>query len=1057
MAETQTQTPVKQKGFFSNYFEKAKKWGDFHKVQLEIKYYEERLKKTPNDVELMKTFAKYLKDHKYYNESLKIYMRLIVLTKNDSFKKDIDEIKLFQGNKKKEKIFFDYIRKAQEYESQGHIVKANEYYLKAKKVSPERYEAKFGLAKTYCWLNKPKLSMKNYQELLRQSPDNIDLLEAFANCLKDNKQYTRAKEVYKRLIFLTKNEKYNNNLQEIISLEKGITLKQKNVELAQKPGNQGRSRQNDTQQNINIQKNKIFSEYIKEAQIFERQGKVTEANEYYLKAGKIYPLRYEAKFGLAKTYGWMHNDALALKYYQELLAQSPNNVNLLNAYATYLKDTKHYSEAMEIYQKLHIRAKDEKYQTDIAQILFLQGDYQGSLKLYFDIYDQNPNNPEIQKAIALNYFVSGDFENAIDFYQKYLVQNRDQQSILNYAKSLFYSKKVQPARKILEYYVSAYPNDADGLSTLADIYVATKEDQKATELVSRAISIEPNNIKFQIQMAKLDMYARNYCRAQTVLLQLLAIEPNNVEVIETLGDVSFYTGDFNQALGYYQCIPDFRDNKRLIYKIAQSYHYGKNHGVAQDLYRQLLDDPEYSNKSKIGLAEIQIEKDKPLKARAILNKVLKNDPENVQAKKNLAITYFSTGDNFKSIKILEKLPTDDSDISYNLAKAYNGIERRDTALKLLKGNPQKNAKALKSEILMQIKPAIEPISEGFFMNAYGNPNAGQYLKLGGNGYYYVKPNMRLVGTATTTEYSNASNIVSTRGTLGSIGLEGRPTDHLSFKSAFGIDFFSNNGQRILGNATIKYSPNDFVNCTTGYIRSLDEIDSYMSAAGVVPTTGPFANQLVGRIIDNKFVVANFGFKLPKKFYAYAGFNAGYKYGGNSAPNPYREIPAGFGKVIYSAAENKHINQAILAYDFYYVGYVNDMSGFGGANLAYSPLGSDGQQTFPTTGFPGTGGYFSPTFFIANKIPLTVKGSFNGTKLKYVVSGFVGTQTIQGQLPIAGIGNNGVSKLNVFPYFGCVVGLRYNEKGKYSLGLDYIFNNYMTVAQHTLKASLLLRF
>lgn len=1144
-AEAQVKIPAKQKGIFSDSFKKVKDWGDLQKTKLEIKYFEERLKKTPDDVELLKTYAKFLKDHKYYNESLKIYIRLVALTKNNIYKKDIAQIKSYEEHQKKEKIFFDYITKAQKYESKGNIVKANEYYLKAQAVSPERFEAKFGLAKTYCWLNNPKLSLKNYQDILKQSPNNIDVLEAYANCLKDSRKYSMAKQIYKKLFSLTKDEKYVNKLLEVASLEKGIKPKSTMSELAredvenktffdylkqaqeyeshskiakaneyymkaykqdpqkfeakfglaktygwlgknklalsyykdllkQSPNNPdliaaynkflkqskappAKPEKVHVEKNLNAEQDRTFSEYIKKAQDFEIQGKAVEANEFYLKAIGIYPARFEAKFGLAKTYGWLHKDELALKYYRELLAQSPNNPDLLAAYADYLKDTKHYTEAMEIYQKLLSQTKNEKYQANIAQIFFLQGDYQTSLKLYFDIYNQNPDNPEVQKAIALNYFVSGDFQKSIEFYEKYLVKNRDQESILNYAKSLFYSKEIKLAKKLLEYYVCAYPDDAEGFSTLSDVYVSEKDNQKAQQLVLRAISLKPENVKYQVQMAKLDIYAKNYCRAQTVLLQLLAMEPENAEVIEALGDISFYTDDFNQALNYYQCIPDYQCNKRLVYKTAQCHHYRKSYSVAQNLYGQLLCDCEYSNKSKIGLAEIQIEKDKPLKARSILKKVLKDDPENIQAKKNLAITYYSTGDNFKSIDILEKLPMDDPDTSYNLAKAYNRIERNDTALNLLRDNTQKNAKVLKSEILMQIRPAIEPFGEGYFMNAYGNPNAGQYLKLGGNGYYYLRPNMRLVGTATTTEYSNASNIVSTRGTLGSIGLEGRPTDHLAFKSAFGIDFFSNNGNRILGNAVMKYYPNDVVSYTTGYIRSLDEIDSYMSAAGVVPSVGPFANQLVGRIIDNKFLVGNLGFKLPKRFYAYAGFNVGYKYGGNSAPNPYREIPAGFGKVIYSAAENRPINQVLMAYDFYYTGYVNDMSGFGGANLAFSPIGSDGQQTNPTTGFPGTGGYFSPTFFIANKIPLTVKGSFKDTKLKYVLSGFVGTQTIQGQLPIAGIGPTGTSKLNVFPYFGCVVGLRYNEKGRYSWGLDYIFNNYMTVAQHTLRASLLIRF
>lgn len=1143
MAETQTKTPVKNKGIFSNYFEKVRTWGHSYKTRLETKYFEERLKNTPDDVELLKTYAKFLKDHNHYNKSIKIYKRLIDLTKNDTYKKDIDEIKLLKSNRKKDMLFADYINRAQKYESQGNIVKANEYYLKAKKIYPERYEAKFGLAKTYCWLNQPKFAIKNYQELLKQSPDNIDLLEAYAGCLIDNKNYAKAKEIYKKLLALTKNEKYKKNLQDIISLEKGYTPKLSNAEWAQSnaknsvflnyirqaqqyesqgkiakaneyylkaekiypnryeakfglaktygwlhqnklalayykelfkesPGNPDLIaaynkflKENKVGKNIgkpSVQISKVpdlASEYIKQAQNFESLGRTEEANEYYLKAQKIDATRYEVKFGLAKTFGWLHKDKQAMSYYQELLKSNPNNVDLLEAYANFLKSLKNYQDAIEIYQKLLTQTNNEKYNADIAEVYFLKQDFQTSLKLYNEIYNRNPNNPDIQKSIALLYFVSGDFNKSIEFYQKYLAQKSDKESVLNYAKSLFYSKQIEPARAILESYVNVYPNDTEGLSTLADIYMAQKNLQQAANLVNRALCLEPDNMKLKIQSAKVNISAKNYVQAKTLLLQLLSLEPQNSDILENLGDVTLYMGDFNQALEYYQAIPDSNVNSRLVYKRAQANHYRKYYTLAQNLYRQILCDSEYTNKAKIGLAEIEIEKDKPLKAIKILNNVLENDPENVQAKKNLGISYYSMGDNLKSIKILEPLPKDDTDVIYNLAKAYNGIERRDIALDLLKNNPQDNAKALKGEIKMLTRPAAEPFYDFYYMNPNnGNLNAGKYQKAGGNLYYYIKPNLRAVASGSATEYRNLNNIVSTMGMYGSIGLEGKPTNHLSFKSAIGYDAFNDNGANnlILGNAVGKYSPNDVITFTGGYIRSLDEIDSYMSAAGVVPSTGPFANQLVGRIVDNKYVMA-VSLKLPKKFYVYGGMNVGNKYGSNSASNFYKEIPCGLGKVIYSAKEEKHINQALMGYDFYYTGYNEDMSGFGGANLNYSPIGSDGQTVVPSGGFPGTGGYFSPVFFIANKFPVTIKGSFKNTKLKYVASAFVGTQTIEGQIGLQGVTSSGESKIRTTLYYGYSIGIRYNEKGRVSLGLDYIFNNYMTVAQHLLRTNLLIRF
>lgn len=1172
IAEPQQVQPSKGKGVFSTFLQKAKKRGNSYKTQLEIKYYEERLKKNPKDIALLETFGKFLKDHRYYEESIKIYNRLIKLTKNKKYQRDMAEIKGFQLFNEKASAFSKYIKQAQDYEGQGKIRKANEYYLKAQKIFPDRAEVDFGLAKTYGWLNSPQKAVGYYNELLKKAPNNIDFLEAYAKFLTENKDYKKAIETYNKLFALTKNKKYEIDLKEIVSIEKGATPRQASLELAQNlehdkifldyinkardyeshgeiikaneyykranvriPGRfeakfglaktygwlgqkkiagsyyqellseapknpdllaaydkflresrgaktskpQAQKAFRNTPRQVVQSKSAVadkFSEYLKQAQIYETEGNAADSNEYYLKAHKVDPFRYEANFGLAKTYGWMHQDKLALHYYRELLKSTPNNADLLEAYAGYLRDSKDYSQSMQIYNRLLSQTGDEKYKANIAEIFFLQKDYQTSLKLYFELYDKNPNNPDIQNAIALSYFVSGDFEKSIDFYQKYFLQNQGSKSILpeailNYGKSLFYTKNIQDAKDILEWYVKIYPKDAEGLSTLADVYAATKNLQCAMQLVNQAIVLEPENIKYKIQSAKIDIYAKNYAQAQCSLLQLAKIEPNNTDILESLGDISYNTGDFNQALCYFQRIidlgvSDLKYQQKIEFKIAQSHHYNRDYVLAEALYKPFVCNPEYSNKAKIGIAEIKISQDKPLKARPLLNSVLANDPQNVQAKKNLAISFFSTGDNLTSISILKKLPKDDddiSDINYNLAKAYNEIERKDLALELLQDNPQDNAKILKGVIKMQTKPAIAPLYDFYYMNPNnGNVNAGRFQKAGANAYYYLKPNLRAVATGTTTQYSNLNNIVSTMGTLGSVGLEGKPTDHISFKSAIGYDVFTSNDNYpgnqnlILGNAIVKASPNDVVTFTGGYIRSLDEIDSYMSAAGVVPTTGPFANQLVGRIVDNKYIMA-VAFKLPHKFYAYGGMNVGNKYGSYSPSNFYREIPAGFGKVVYSAPEERHINQTLIGYDFYYTGYNYDRSGFGGADLNYSPIGSDGQSPNPQTGFPGVGGYFSPTFFIANKFPITFKGSFKKTKLKYILSAFIGTQTIEGQIGLVGPSGGGPSNITTTPYYGYAVGLRYNEKGRVGWGVDYTFNNYMTVAQHMLKGFLLIRF
>lgn len=1029
----------KNNGILHNFFQKTLKIGHSYKTQLEIKYYEDLIKKNPKDIEVLKTYAKFLEDNGYYKRSIDIYNELVKLTKNKDYNKDIIRVRSAKNYYKNNKTFTDYIKQAQDYESKGKIIEANRYYQKAQKIFPKRFEAMFGLAKTYGWLGKPKLANQYYQSLIKIAPNNPDLTAAYNKFSKENKQI----QSYKNPQIPKRNKNF---------LKKITKTSPKRLQIVNKPPMKMKEQIADIKTNL-------IKDYIKQAQDYEQQGKIKEANEYYLKAENIDSSRFEVKFGLAKTFGWLHNDKLALKYYKQLLNQSPNNFDLLEAYASFLKDTKNYKDSMKIYQYLFMQTRDEKYNSNIAEIYLFQGDYKTAMNIYKDIYEKDPLNLNTQKSIAYLYFLTGNFNKSIEFYEKYLSKKQDPDSILNYTKSLFYGKrKIEKAKEILETYIKVYPKNAEAFNTLAEIYLSEKDLNSARNLVTTAINLEPNNVKYRIQYAKIDIAAKYYIQAKNILLSLLKIEPDNPDIWENLGDISYYTADFPRAIKYYQRIPNYKNNKRIQFKIAQSYHYNKNYVLAEKLYNSFVYDADYSSKAKIGIAEIRISQGEPIEARKILENVLVCDPRNIQAKKNLGITYYSTGDNYKSIKILRELPQDDSDISYNLAKAYNKIDRCDKVLELLKDNPQENAKALKGEVKMQIRPTIEPYYEAYYeAPSNGSANAGKYQKAGGIIYFNLKPNFKASITSLAAQYSNITNIVSTTAIINTLGLEGQINDHLNLKTSFGAEVFSNGNPVFLGSAIAKYTPNDFFSWTSGYIRSLDEIDSYMSAVGVIPSVGPFANQLVGRIVDNKYILFNIGLKLPYKMYAYGGMNVGNKYGSNSPSNFYKEMMWGFGKLLFSAAEDKPVNQVLLGYDFYYTGYNYDRSGFGGANLDFSPVGSDGQAIDPSSGFPGTGGYFSPTFFIANKFPLTLKGTFRETKLKYVISGYIGTQTIQGQIGLLGQTPGGASEFVTTPYYGYSISLRYNEKGRFGWGLDYTFNNYMRVAQHMLRAFFFMRF
>ncbi len=401
-AEQASSNVQNNKYSLSKLFKKAKRAGREYKTQLEMQYYEEFIKKNPKDIKTLEMYAQYLKDHMYYDKSIIIYQKLYTLTKDEKYRFETKEIQKYRIYHIKERGFAAYIGKAKELESLGQIKQANEFYQKALKISPERFEAKFGLAKTYGWLGQKKLAAKFYKDLLNSEPDNKDLLAA-----------------------------YNQFTQEILGLKKYQPEIKPSGKSEIIPGNKQQlktSKQMPPLETISPSKTvsapKIitpdyYSEYMKKAQALETAGQIEKANEVYQKAQQLDASRYEARFGLARTYGWLHKDDLAMKYYQGLLKETPNNTALLGFWAEFLVSVKKYSEAMEIYQKLLAQTNDDKYNANIADIYFLQQDYETALKLYSELYNKNPNDADIQKSIARIHFVSGDFIKSIEFYEKY--------------------------------------------------------------------------------------------------------------------------------------------------------------------------------------------------------------------------------------------------------------------------------------------------------------------------------------------------------------------------------------------------------------------------------------------------------------------------------------------------------------------------------------------------------------------------------------------------------------------------------------------------------------
>jgi hypothetical protein len=224
--------------------------------------------------------------------------------------------------------------------------------------------------------------------------------------------------------------------------------------------------------------------------------------------------------------------------------------------------------------------------------------------------------------------------------------------------------------------------------------------------------------------------------------------------------------------------------------------------------------------------------------------------------------------------------------------------------------------------------------------------------------------------------------------------------------------------------------------------------SLLSTTGLRPVVGPFAGQLVGRVMENRVVFGGSS-KLPANFDVFGEGGVGTRSGSNVPSNFFQMLGGGVGYTVLSRTGGDPLGLVRVGYENRYFGFTDNRFGFGGASLLsrtgvpISPtrLGSDLISPNPGAG-PGVGGYFSPQNFDSNLFRAELRGG-SDSSLSYNVSGFIGTQDYTGSTLSR---TNGVAGT-------ITVGLT----ERIAMPISYTVDNYGPFTQQSLFARFIVRF
>ena len=299
-----------------------------------------------------------------------------------------------------------------------------------------------------------------YEKLLSISPEDIDVLNLYAQLSFSLKNYNLAVELFKKVYDKTK-------LIDIASKVAISAYNAANYQLAIEFYKKVATQNND------------YNSYLYISICYKELKEINLAIEYALSAYNIKQDSLDICLHLSYLYETSGDYDSAIKYLDDALKVNYNEQIIYNMGVLFKKQKK-YQDAVFCFEKvLELNPNNKSAMLNIAST-YKNINMTDALQIYKDIESIFPNDTQVKFSIYNLYYDMFDFEN---------------------------SKKV--AEKLIE----LEPNNVVFYKMLGDSYYSMYDYEKAFELYQKAYELEPDNTMLKMSLAEMNYIYQDYDKA----------------------------------------------------------------------------------------------------------------------------------------------------------------------------------------------------------------------------------------------------------------------------------------------------------------------------------------------------------------------------------------------------------------------------------------------------------------------------------------------------------------------------------------------------------------
>lgn len=576
---------------------------------------------------------------------------------------------------------------------------------------------------------------------------------------------------------------------------------------------------------------------------------------------------------------------------------------------------------------------------------------------------------------------------------------------------------------------------------------------------------EPENYITLMNLARLTSWQKNHAEASTLYKKALALATTNEEKMAAqlgLGEVTAWKGDFKEASKIYSdAALAFPDSPEPLFRQAKVETWLYRFRKATALYQKNLDRFPTHTPSKLGLAEMYSWRGQYAKALKIYNALMIADEKNPDLWVGLGETLAWSGRLLESHKVLSEaksLYPDNERVLLAYFQTSRYLGKPDTSV--FSDNPEQSDNksagyawgtdnrsnpALQTTLAgaqQNLEQSMRPTLQSLLVHTTETGTVDEKLKvqkLPMQLTFSPSSDSSLFVTFEPAFYTSGKELEREQRNAYGLGLSRQWTPSLGTSGWIGLGHYSNEGNLpIYARVSVHARPSDFWQPSLSFERYSVE-ESILSASGLRPEVGVFANSLVGRVIRNEWALKSL-FLFPFQLEGMLNTALGVDTGEQISENGFSKIEYLLGRDLFKTYTPRWSSTTYARYEGRHWHFQDDRLGNGGAFLVVKqfglPLGSDGVSPIPTAISPGTGGYFSPDRYLFQALLLGNRGEFWKNRVRYDLSYFAGLQDISRFGSSFANGIRLSTEIAVTKSLGLLLDARYSNAQKFGNTLIY---------------------